>query len=152
MTAPITQEDWQELVDACNRFWDTDYQNSKDLLEDLYVTRNLGFTIIVKQLGISPGPIKKELRRLGIPIRPRGGSNHVVNKCHIALLNIPTERRIQMTSMQLSKETGFGPWYVRTTLKRYGLKYNKFNRGQDKKGVIKNARKESKAVEKKDIW
>ncbi len=52
------------------------YTSEKEMLEDLYLKKQLSIREIAAQLGFFYRSVHSRLKRYGIPLRSRGGINH----------------------------------------------------------------------------
>ena len=66
---------WNELVEGHNRIYGSNYSNPDEMLLGLY--KEKGCVPIATKLGVSPPTILSEIRKLGHPVRPKGGCNNV---------------------------------------------------------------------------
>lgn len=65
--------DWSQLLFG-------DFVDTRELLTELYINQKMSIAAISNFLGVDDQPITKELRRQGIPVRPKGkpGPNNLV--------------------------------------------------------------------------
>lgn len=130
---------WEDLIAGYNKKHGTKYKNDEEMLKDLYVEQDIGYTKIGSLLGLSPQTVRVRLVNYGISLKGRGGVRNKKGyewKEIIFGLNPQT-----MTPMEIAKSLGISYTYAKALINKFGIPSKKMVRGRpwhkQKGGTVK---------------